>query len=282
MSSISGVSGQNNAWANASTQRSQMQAKMFAKVDADSSGGVDKTELQTMLADISKKAGTTLDADKLFSTVDSNADGSLSSEELATGMQSVMPPPPSTMDFVQSRNSTSETDDLFSKVDANSDGSVDATEMTAFTDKMKAETGRDIPTSFAELDTDSDSKLSQAEFDVGRPTGGPKGAQNTSNSGGVEGAGGPPPPGGPGGAQPASGASGADSATYDALDTNEDGSVSELERLAGALKDFVSASDADPSTSNSNDSILKLAKQIYEQISAGVSTQSISTLDATA
>ena len=279
MSSISGVSGQSNAWANASTQRSQMQAKMFAKVDADSSGGVDKTELQTMLTDISKKTGTTLDADKLFSTADSNADGSLSSEELATGMQSVMPPPPSTMDFAQSRTNTSGTDDLFSKVDANSDGSVDATEMTAFTDKMKAETGHDSPTSFADLDTDGDNKLTQTEFDAGRPTGGPQGAQNTSNSGGVEGAGGPPPPGG---AQAASGASSTDSATYDPLDTNQDGSVSELERLAGALKDFVSASDADPATSNSNDGILKLAKQIYEQISAEVSTQNTGTLDATA
>lgn len=258
MSSISGVSGQSNAWANASTQRSQMQAKMFAKTDADSSGGVDKTELQTMLTDASKKTGTTLDADKLFSTIDSNADGSLSSEELATGMQSVMPPPPSTMDFAQGRNNTSDTDDLFSKVDTNSDGSVDAAEMTAFTDKMKAETGRDSPISFAELDTDGDSKLTQAEFDAGRPTGGP------------------------GGAQAASGTSSTDSATYDALDTNQDGAVSELERLAGALKDFVSASDAAPSTSHSNDSILKLAKQIYEQISAGVSTQKTGTLDATA
>ena len=39
MSSISGVSGLSNAWANANTQRSQMQAKIFAKVDANGSGG---------------------------------------------------------------------------------------------------------------------------------------------------------------------------------------------------------------------------------------------------
>ena len=99
MSSISGVSGLSNAWATANTQRNQMQAKMFAKVDADSSGSVDQTELSSMLSDISPKTGVTLDAKKLFSSMDSNSDGSLSSDELAQGMQSVMPPPPSTMDF---------------------------------------------------------------------------------------------------------------------------------------------------------------------------------------
>ena len=276
MSSISGVSSSSNAWANANTQRSQMQAKMFSRVDSDSSGGVDKAELETLFADISKKTGTTLDSKALFSTMDSNSDGSLSSDELSTGMKSAMPPP-STMEFAQSRTrSTSKTDDLFSKVDANADGSVDETEMTAFTDKMKTETGRDSPTTFAKLDADSDGKLTQAEFDAGRPQGGPQGAGHAA---GVQGAGGPPPPGGPGGA---TSASATDSATYDPLDTNQNGTVSELERLAGALKEFVSASEGSDSTASNKDSILQLAKQIYEQIAAAGSTQSASALDVTA
>ena len=40
MSTISGVSGSSNAWTAVNTQRSQHQAKMFAKVDTDGSGGV--------------------------------------------------------------------------------------------------------------------------------------------------------------------------------------------------------------------------------------------------
>lgn len=271
MSSISGVSSSSasNAWANAITQRNQMQAKMFSKVDTDSSGSVDQTELSTMLSDISAKTGTTLDSEKLFNAMDSNSDGSLSSDELASGMQSAMPPP-STMDFAQNRSSNSSTDgsdDLFSKVDTNSDGSVDESEMTAFTDKMKTETGRDSPISFATLDADSDGKLTQTEFDAGRPSGGPQGA------------GGPPPAGGPGGA---TATSATDSKTYDKLDTNEDGTVSELERLAGALNELVSTSESSDASDSTKDKILQLAKQVYEQIASGMSSKSSSTLDATA
>lgn len=285
MSSISGVSGLSNAWANVNTQRSQMQAKMFAKVDTNGSGGVDQTELSTMLSDISQKSGVTLDAQKLFASMDSNSDGSLSSDELAQGMQSVMPSPSSTMDFAQNRTGQSGTDDLFSKVDSNSDGSVDATEMKAFTDKMKSATGVDSSTSFASLDTDGNGKLSQTEFDAGKPSG-TDGTPSASATGGTQGAGGPPPAGGPGGPGGAAGASATDSKTYDPLDTNQDGTVSELERLAGALKSFVDSSDSSNSSGSHTkaaDSLLALAKQMYQQISAGVSaTTSGSTLSATA
>ncbi len=281
MSSISSVSSSSNAYTNASTHRAERQAKMFAKVDTDGSGGVDKTELQSLFTDISKKTGTTLDAEKLFSSMDSNSDGSLSSDELAAGMKSVMPAPPSTLEFAHNRGEKTGKDDLFSKVDSNSDGTVDKAEMTAFTDKMKAETGRDSPISFDTLDTDGDGKLTQTEFDAGRSG---AGTQRAGKGGHVEGAGGPPPPGGPTGVQGSASASASTSASFDPLDTNQDGTVSQLERLAGALKDFVSSSDTGSSTatSSSNDAILKLAKLVYEQISAGVSSQSASTVNATA
>lgn len=203
MSAINGVSGSGNAWAALNTQR---QAKMFAKVDTDSSGGVDKAELQTMLSDISKKSGVSLDGstDDTFSKMDSNGDGSLNSDELSQGMQALMPPPPSTMDFAQGR-------------------------------------------------------------------------------------GGPPPPGGPGGPGGAGGAggsqsaSGTDSKSYDPLDTNKDGTVSELERLVGEIKDAASAVSGDGTdNSSASQSIAKLAQQLYAQFSAGWSQQSSSALSAVA
>jgi len=277
MSSISGVSSQSNAFANA--QRSQMQEKMFSKVDANGSGGVDQAELQSLFTDIIQKTGQTLNANDAFTTMDSNADGSLSSDELATGMKSVMPPPTSTLEFAQNHGSNTGQDDLFSKVDANSDGSVDETEMTAFTDKMKTETGRNSPTDFSQLDKDSDGKLTPSEFDAGKPSGGPQGAQG---GGGIQG--GPPPgggPGGPGGPAPASGTGSTDSTTYDPLDTNEDGQVSELERLAGALKELASSSDSGSSEST-HDKLLQLAQQVYEQVAAGLTEKTTNTLDATA
>ncbi|WP_114973855.1 EF-hand domain-containing protein [Rhodoferax ferrireducens] len=177
MSTISGVSGSGDAWAAMKAQRSQMQAKMFAKVDTDSSGGVDKTELQGLLTDVAQKTGVTNDSsssDELFSKMDSNSDGSLSSDELDQGMQSLMPPPPSTMDFAQSRSDSTSNEET-------------------------------------------------------------RGADGTPP---------PPPPGGAGGSASAG------STTYDPLDTNEDGTVSAQERLAGS------------SSSSSTDAVQTLLKAI--------------------
>ena len=85
MSTISGVSanGGSDPWAAMKAQRSQMQAKMFAKVDTDSNGSVNPSELGTMLDTIGQKTGATFDdAAKVLTAMDSNADGSLSSDEL--------------------------------------------------------------------------------------------------------------------------------------------------------------------------------------------------------
>ncbi len=283
MSSISSTTGLSNAWANASTQRVRMQAKLFARVDADSSGGVDKTELQTLLTDISKKTGKTLDATQVFANMGKDSSGSLSSEELAKALKGVMPPPPSTVDFAQKRSGEPGSKDLFKKVDVDASGTIDEAEMTAFTDKMKADTGRDSPTTFAKLDANSDGQLTPTEFDAGKPAG----SQQASDR-----VGGPPPPGEPGGPGGAGGSgrakgtesSTATSTTYDPLDTNQDGTVSELERLAGALKDLVSTIESSNSNTGSqaNDNILKLAKQVYAQIASFATSGASSTLDAMA
>lgn len=80
-------------------QRAQF---MFKKADADGSGGVDATELQTVLDKISEKTGTDLGkASDRFASMDSDGDGSLSSSELDTGVKSLMPEPSSTMEFAQ-------------------------------------------------------------------------------------------------------------------------------------------------------------------------------------
>ncbi len=204
MSTISGVSSSSDAWASMKAQRSQMQAKMFSKVDTDSSGGVDKTELQTMLTDMASKTGTTASAisDKQFAKMDANSDGSLSADELGKGLKEILPPP-STMDFAQSRS-------------------------------------------------------------------------DTGNA--PEGAGGPPPPP-PGGA---GGASGTSTTTYDPLDTNEDGTVSAAERLAGStstdavqtlLKAIDTNGDSKISATESDAFMTQLTAQL-ESTSSTSATQS--------
>ena len=280
MSTISGVSGSSNAWAALNTQRSQHQAKMFAKVDTDGSGGVDQTELGSMLSKISEKTGASVgDAKELFTQMDSNSDGSLSSDELDAGMQALMPPPPSTMEFAQSRGmggSGGSQDDLFAKVDTDGDGSVSQDELQVLTDKIKEDTGQDVSQDFAKLDTDGDGQLSQTEFEAGRPQP-PEGSQGAQGPGGP---GGPRGPGGPGGAQ---GAASSDT-TYDALDTNQDGTVSEVERMVGELKEALAGLSSSDEASNTatNQQIAELAQKIYAQVAQSLTETNASNLSVTA
>ncbi|MDZ7919582.1 EF-hand domain-containing protein [Rhodoferax sp.] len=274
MSTISGVSGSSNVWAALNTQRSQHQAKMFAKVDTDSSGGVDQTELGTMLTDISEKTGVSLgNAKELFTQMDSNSDGSLSSDELDAGMKALMPPPSSTMEFAHSRGmggSGGSQDDLFAKVDTDGDGSVSQDELTVLTDKIKSDTGQDVSQDFSKLDTDGNGSLSQAEFEAGRPQP-PEVSQGAQGPGGPGGARGP---GGPGGAR---GASSSDT-SYDPLDTNRDGTVSEVERMVGELKEAIAglSSGDDSSNTATKQQIAELAQKIYAQVAQGLTENSSS------
>ena len=182
MSTISAVAGASSAWADISSSRaSAMKEKMFAKVDSDGSGGVDKTELQGMLDHIAQKSGATLgSADDLLGTMDSDGSGSLSSDELDAGMKSLMPPPSSTMDFAQTRSATSgpggpppASDDSSSSgsstgtsatstastdpLDTDGDGVVSARERTAgdLKELMKA--------LMSAMDTDGDKTVSKSE-----------------------------------------------------------------------------------------------------------------------
>ena len=196
MTSISSVSG---AW----TQAASMQRgaghraeKLLSKLDTDGSGEVDGTELQAMIDDVAKKTGVDsgTSAADIVQQYDADGDGSLSAQELGEAAKSILPPP-STMEFAQSRGMAG--DDLFGKVDTDGDGSVSQDELQGLLEKMSggtaSQTGVSSDELFAQLDTDGDGKLSQAEFDAGRPSGGEQG----SGGGGMGMM--PPPPGGPGG-----------------------------------------------------------------------------------
>jgi len=301
MSTISGVSGSSNAWAAVSAQRAQHQAKMFAKVDTDRSGSVDQTELSSMLSDIASKTGTSVgDSKELFTKMDSNSDGSLSSDELdkrherpdaASALDHGLRPVPwhGWQQWQPGR--------LFAKVDTDGDGSVSKDELQVLTDKIKADTGQDVSQDFSQLDTDGSGSLSQTEFDAGRPQP-PEGSQGSSGTQGAHGPGGPggpPPGGGHGGAGKTESSS---SATYDPLDTNQDGTVSEIERLVGEIKNAVaslSGSDSDSGTDSTSSAsatdtddsktsavIANLAKQIYAQVAQGLGRSTSSLLSASA
>ncbi|MFZ4552776.1 MAG: hypothetical protein ACOYNB_13255 [Aquabacterium sp.] len=189
MSSITGVSSGSSAWSSMgaiSSSRAQMREKLFSKVDSDSSGSVDATELQSMLDDIAKHTGTsssTSAADALKS-LDSNGDGSLDADELLDqGTKSLMPEPPSTMAFAQARSaggmqgaggppppppsddtssdasSTSSTSATsYDPLDTNQDGTVSAEERAA------GEAKKAMQALLKAVDTDGDKQISDSEF----------------------------------------------------------------------------------------------------------------------
>jgi Ca2+-binding EF-hand superfamily protein len=208
MSSLNTVSSSSNGWANAMPPRppggGRLAERLLSQFDTDSSGSVDSTELQNLLSDVSQKTGintSSTSASDLLSASDSNGDGSLSASELGNALKSVLPPPPSTMDFVQSRssnsaNTTSSTtatgqagDDLFSQLDTNGDSSVSQDELQSLLDQMAADQGNSSSALSAsdvisQLDTNGDGSLSASELDAARPQG-----QEGPPQGGM-----PPPP----------------------------------------------------------------------------------------
>ena len=137
-------------------------------------------------------------------------------------------------------------DEIFKKNDLNGDGKISKDELTQVAAQSAKSTpgsaGQKGPTAdeiMTSMDTDKDGSISRLESDAG--------VAKVTQQMQAQGAGrkGAPPPGGPpsggpppsGGSAP-SGTSGGSGSTksYDKKDTNKDGTVSDLEELAYALK----------------------------------------------
>jgi Ca2+-binding EF-hand superfamily protein len=212
---------------------------------------------------------------KMFAKVDTDGNGSVDATELAS--------------MLKKGDASSDVDSaaLLKQMDTDGNGSLSADELSkgmhdlmprpsstmdfAQTRSAANDDGGGDADAFAKLDTDGDGKLSRAEFEAGR------------NAGGPHTAGGPPP------AQASAGSSTSTSATssasFDPLDTNQDGTVSQIERLAGQLKELAQAG-SDATAQGSGSEIAALAQKLYDQISKnwlqpGAQT-SVSQVNATA
>jgi hypothetical protein len=185
MSTIgSAVGGAASAWTGLQSSRaSAMKDRLFAKVDSNGSGSVDKTELQGMLDHIASKTGQSAgSADDLLGKMDSDGNGSLNQDELDAAMKSLMPAPSSTMEFATRRaggegsgpppggpppgagasgtGTTESTDPL----DTNGDGVVSAQE------KAAGEINDLLKTLASAIDSNGDQSISDDEFDSFRST----------------------------------------------------------------------------------------------------------------
>ncbi len=194
MTSISSLGG-TSAWPSTSQAggmrppRHGDPTEMFKKVDADSSGGVDATELQDMLGKMpGASEGTPTSASDFISQYDSDGDGSLNQSELGTGMQSLMPSR-STQDFAAQRSggqdegaggvggmggpppgpppsegaggASSSSSTGYDPLDTNQDGTVSAEEAAA------GEAAKQLLQELTQaVDTDQDGRLSRSEMDT--------------------------------------------------------------------------------------------------------------------
>ncbi|RUP26332.1 MAG: calcium-binding protein [Curvibacter sp.] len=245
MTSLSTVSSTSQGWAQTMPPRpsggGRLAERLLSEFDADDSGSVDSTELQSLLSDVSQKTGistSSTSATDLLAASDSNGDGSLSATELGKALKSVLPPPPSTLDFVQSRSSTSQGaassatgqagDDLFSQLDTNGDSSVSQDELQTLLDQMASDQGNSSSALSAsdvisQLDTNGDGSLSASELDAARPQG-----QDGPPPGGM-----PPPPAlSDSSLGSSSGTNGSEDplqALFNAIDSDQSGDISSTE-----------------------------------------------------
>jgi Ca2+-binding EF-hand superfamily protein len=274
MSSISGVGGSSQGWAQ---MKSQMQSKMFSKADGNGDGGVDKAELKGMLDELGKTIGKSpeVKSDEMFSKMDGDGNGKLSSTELGKGLESMMQQASSTMDFARTKggqtssSGTNPMEALFSKADGNGDNKIDKSELTTLASQIKSKTGMDVSAKLEKLADDNGGSVTKEQFQAAmekeRPSGGPAGMSG---------------PGSAGGAKSAS----SENKTYDSLDTNQDGTVSEMERLIGELKNASGnqSSKSQDDTGSTGPDVSKLMKQMYEQFSSsfigGASTNALSAI----
>ena len=194
---------------------------------------------------------------------------------------------------------------MFAKVDTDGNGSVNQAELSTLLDKVSEKTGAsfgDAAKVFTSMDTNGDGSLSSDELSTGmkglmqsqastvdfahaRKSGG---GDPDGDGDGPHGSGGPPP-----GPPPTSGASGgatggtsSASTTYDPLDTNQDGTVSLAERLAGSAKSdpvqaLFKAMDTDNDGKVSSSESNAFAKKLSDLVSQAADTTSNTTTSST-
>lgn len=293
-----GNSSGTNAWAVQRPDATKIANDLFAKVDTTNQGYIDKAGLQSALG--SKAADSASDVDQLFSQIDADQDGKITKQELTDGVKQLAdaldaqfdssriaraggqpPPPPST-------------DDLFASLDTKNQGYLDKEELQAAFDANSSDTAANaekVDQIFKTLDADGDSKITKAELSAGlQKIGGPDQAAD-STAGAVDAsaattsarpAGGARPSGGSGSGE----ASESDSTSYEAADTNKDGTVS-LQELAAYQATHPTAESAESDAQNSMKAVMKIVEQLtqaYGQFDQSVATTagSLNTISETA
>jgi Ca2+-binding EF-hand superfamily protein len=156
---ISGINSNNNLLEQLNmTSAKPKPEEMFAKIDLNGDGSIDKTEIQSFSERISNQDGDTIDISKMFAEIDTDSDGLISQDEFLAAK----PPKPQGM----GPGRPPDPEEMFNNMDVNGDGSIDKDEMKAFMEKMPARGGNapDVDRIFSETDTDGDGMITKEEF----------------------------------------------------------------------------------------------------------------------
>lgn len=218
MSSVSSATNSNAAYYAA-------QQKLFSKLDSDENGKLSKDEFVTgRPKEVSEEQASTL-----YAKIDSSNSGALTEDQLSQGMEDnrsstspesqVSPEVMAVLMQLQQQGGMMSSNgstggqqsaaDIYATIDADGDGAVTLADfVSARPDEMSE---KDAQALFTSIDTENTGSISEEQF-----------TESLESQG-------------PGGAPPAGGGASAEE-VYDALDTNQDGTVSQAEFLAGKPK----------------------------------------------
>ncbi|HMA65251.1 MAG: EF-hand domain-containing protein [Fibrobacterota bacterium] len=171
---------------------SQIAQKMFKKIDSNSDGGVDKSELEAIAG-----SGSTTDVSQLFSKIDTNSDGIIDESENESALQKLAQKMESAFSGMNGAGRKKEpppppdASEMFSKLDTDNSGGISEDEFDAI-----SKTGDGNMPQFSDIDSDGDGSISKAENEEfmksmgpppGPPPGGMGGDGGMGQMGGVQG-----------------------------------------------------------------------------------------------
>lgn len=205
-------------------------AEMFTKLDADNSGRLNETEVQTLTEKISEATGVSVDLSEFMATYDTDGVEGLSEDETAAALEANRPqgPPPGGMGGISGMGGMGggpDETDMVSSADENGDGVIDADEAESLVEIINNATGSSMTAEefISDNAEEGSSTLTLEEavagMEANRPEGPPSGMANATGAQG-------PMQGGPDYAQ-----------MFSDADTSGDGSLSvdEADSLAGII-----------------------------------------------
>lgn len=150
--------------ADSTEKLSKMAAKMMKRIDTNSDGGIDSSEIQSLL---DQSSDSNPSAEEIMKKLDTDGDSKISQEEIEKTMEAKraeMDQMRSEMQarFISGSDATSRADEMFANLDTNSDGSIDKTEMQAMVDKGDGK-GPGVDEIFAQFDSDNSGTIDKTE-----------------------------------------------------------------------------------------------------------------------